>query len=140
VVLRARVLEHALLLAGAAHGMQRALDDRGRALHGGLRAGRTLDHGVGAGQRHRLGLAAERLDAAGHEARVSLGLLEVVAQPLLVVGARGHCDVRLEGDLEPALGRVGVVEVLHDLGVALVHLFGHDHRPTPWGSAESPSA
>ena len=137
LVLGPRVLEHALLLAGATHGVQRPLRDRRGALDGSLRGAGALGELLGPGERDRLGLAAELLDAPRDVAGVSLGLLEVLAQPLLVVGARRHDDVGLERDLEPPLGRVGLVEVLDELHVAL-GLGSHRMRPTPTRSSPPP--
>src|SRR2546421_3790977 len=108
-VLRLRVLELALRLARAANRVERALRERDRfgrrRLHRGGELGRPV--------------AAELLDAPLDVASVALGLLQVLLEALLVRRARGERDVRLERGLELLLLRVGLVEVLDQLGFTL---------------------
>src|SRR5204862_6101236 len=72
-----------------------------------------------------LGLATQLLDTPLDVASMSLGLAQVLLQPLLVRRARRHLDVRAERGLELLLLAVRLVQVLDQLGVALGHLVGH---------------
>jgi hypothetical protein len=115
--LGAGVLELPLALAGAAHGVQRALGQRGALHHGFLDLpGRAVhDAGAGDGDRYGVGLAAQLLDAALDLASVALGLAQVLTKALLVVRLGGHPDVRLEGRFQLLLLAECLIEVLDEL-------------------------
>ena len=88
--------------------MQRALGGRHRLADDGL-------HGVAA--------AAELLDAALELLAVALGLAQVLLEALLVGRLGGHPDMGLEGGFQLPLLAVGLIQVLDELGVALVQIW-----------------
>src|SRR5437763_4018580 len=108
------VLQELLLLAGTTRDVQWPSRQRRRLVGRGLERVRRRHHAVATG------LAAELLDAPLDVARVRLRLLEMRLEPLLVRRPRGHRDVRLECGLQLLLLAISLVEVLHELGVALV--------------------
>src|SRR5436190_1449331 len=103
-VLGLGVLEQALLLAGST-----------QRVHGTLKRCR----GLASEPLHGLRIAAELLDSPLDPAGMVLRLAQVLLQALLVWRAGGHADVGLERRLELLLLAVGLVQVLHQLGVTV---------------------
>src|SRR4051812_47243016 len=104
--------------------MQRALRG-GHGLAGEIRHSLSGPGDVGA----RVGRPAELLHAALEQLGVLLRLLEVLLEPLLVRGARRKGDVRLERGLQLLLLAVRLVQVLNQLRISGIDLFGHRERP-----------
>ena len=86
---------------------------------------------------HGLRRAAELLDPPRHLGRVRPGFLEVVLQALAVVLARSRLSMRLQCGLELALLGVGLVEEMHELGVARGRV---GHGWASWPMVSVPSA
>src|ERR1700733_1878178 len=121
-VLALGVLEHLLLLAGAADGVQRPLC-------GGCRATDDLHCGAGAfGERvealdrHCLRGPPELLHSFLQSGGVALGLFQVLAQALLVGRSCGHANMCLKCSFELLLLAVCLVEVLHELAISRAQL------------------
>jgi len=119
-----RVLQALLRVGRAAHRLRDSLRLSDRTA-GDVRDGRdALAERVRAGEVHRLGLAAELLDAALELTRVALGLLQVLLEALLVRRRLRQLDVQGKRRLELLLLAVRLIEPLNQLritGVQICH-------------------